>query len=301
MGTTIEHVLWGVSSSVADDLEVELRARFERWERIFSRFAPESELSLLNHRSGQWVPVSETMFTVLMAAYDGFIISNGRFDATILESLEQAGYDRSFEMIRTTTIDWFETRTLVDIRTPGMQELEFDRQAHAVRIPAGVRIDLGGIAKGAFVDSLDELLRELPGSIVDAGGDLRLWGYPGNEDSWRIGIQHPGMLGVDIAELQFLPGESVAVATSSTRTRTWLAGTTRQTHLIDPRVGRAVPWTTPSITVVANSVTRAEIEAKSILIALARGERIPYTCADLVVVAHEDGEYESFTPHTAVA
>jgi thiamine biosynthesis lipoprotein len=182
-----------------------------------------------------------------------------------------------------------------------MLDIELDETASAIRLPAGLRIDLGGIAKGAFVDSVRDLLRGFPGVLLNAGGDIRAWGTPGSKDTWRIGVEHPGDLAQDIAELELDAGPSIAVATSSTRTRTWQVGEDRKNHLIDSRTHQPVPYATPSVTVVAETATVAEIQAKSILISISRGEPIPYTNADFVLVAHEDGRYEAITPYADVA
>lgn len=301
MGTTIELTLWGVDAGRADTAARELALRAERWEQIFSRFRDDSELSRINRAGGAWMKVSSELAAVVALAQEWFVASGGRFDPTILASLERAGYDRPFAAIGTSgTIERpdfpFESSSSRDVLA-----IALDQRAGAIRLPVGMRIDLGGIAKGAFVDSVEDLFVDFPGAIVDAGGDLRVWGQPGNEVIWRIGVQHPGVLDADIAELQLWAGRPLAVATSSTRSRTWLAGNERQNHLIDPRTGRAVHASTPSVTVVANTVVTAEILAKSILIASSRGEELPQAAADLVLIAFEDGRYETIAPYAAAA
>lgn len=301
MGTTIELVLWGVDSSLADVVVTELRERADRWERIFSRFRPDSELCRVNHHRGAWVSTSSPFVSVLRVAIEGHSTTEGRFDPTLLDALERLGYDRSFEELHSRGGARFEADARPPFSDRELWEIEIDQDRGAVRLPTGLRVDLGGVAKGAFVDSVDDLVGEMPGAIVDAGGDLRAWGTPGAEDTWRVGVQHPGQLSLDIANLLLPAGESVAIATSSTRSRTWFADGSRQNHLLDPRDGRAVAWSTPSVTTVAATVAAAEIEAKSILVALARGERMPDTTACFVLVAHENGSYETVNPHANVA
>ena len=301
MGTTIELSLWGLDTGVANAIARELQTRLQQWERIFSRFLPESELSNVNRRRGEWVPVSKQFVLLLSAAIEGFDATGGRFDPTLLEILERSGYDRPFVEIRELGRGDMAPGVVSRSSLRALHAIEIDLDGCAVRLPAGVRLDFGGIAKGAFVDSVDELMRELPGAIVDAGGDLRAWGFPGTEDSWRVGVQHPGRLDSDIAELRLPAGLPVAVATSSTRSRTWLAGGARQNHLIDPYAGRSVPWATPSVTVVDATVAAAEVQTKSILVSLARDEGIPDTTANFVLVAYEDGHYETVSPHTIAA
>ncbi len=293
MGTTIELTVWGVKALHGDQLCTELESRAERWEQIFSRFRDDSELNHVNRHAGNWTRVSNEFIAITSAAQNWFTVTAGRFDPAILESLERAGYDRTFDEIDRSGASIAAAPTRRSRWSQTVLDIEFDRTANAIRMPAGMRIDLGGIAKGAFVDSVNDIFQDLPGAIVDAGGDLRLWGRPGHECVWRIGVQDPGSLQTDIAELRLWAGRPLAVATSSTRSRNWSTGTERQNHLIDPQTGRAVPFSTPSVTVVAGTVVAAEVLAKATLISLARGEHLPGPAADLVLIAYEDGHYET--------
>ncbi len=301
MGTTIELALWGVDEIFADEASRELAWRVERWEQIFSRFREDSQLSRLNRAGGDWMQVSPEFLDVVALAQVWFVSSAGRFDPTVLGSLERAGYDRTFDAIVPDMPIALPDLRLESDSGRDVLAIALDERSSAIRLPADMRIDLGGIAKGAFVDSVDDMFTSVRGAIVDAGGDIRVWGRPGSEAIWRIGVQHPGMLNADIAELQLWAGRPLSVATSSTRSRTWLVGNERQNHLIDPRTGRAVSSSTPSVTVVANTVVTAESLAKSILIASSRGEELPRATADLVLLAYEDGRYETIAPYTAAA
>lgn len=299
-GTTVELVVWGARENETDELLGAVKARAARWEQLFSRFLPGSELNQVNARSGQWVPVSSEFFSVVTNARDGYIATGGRFDPAIIASLERAGYDRPFADITDSRY-----ARKGEVFGPGepsasMLDIELDELASAMRLPVGLRIDLGGIAKGAFVDSVDDLMHGYLGAILDAGGDMRLWGAPGVEESWRIGVQHPAFLEQDIIQLELRTGTSMAIATSSTRSRCWRIGDELQNHLIDPREQKPVAWSSPNVTVITDTVTSAEIDAKSILISIARGEAWPHTTAELVFIAHEDGTYETATPYAAV-
>ena len=300
-GTSVELLLWGADERDPDELSAAVRARAERWERLFSRFRPESELCQVNRGNGHWVSVSSDFLRVVADAREGYIATGGRFDPGILTTLERAGYDRRFIEMAGNAADRLDEHPDSEYRTGTMLDIELDEPASAIRLPAGLRIDLGGIAKGAFVDSVDDLMRSRSGVMLNAGGDIRAWGSPGADEIWRIGVEHPGDLERDIAALELRAGQSVAVATSSTRTRTWLAGEERENHLIDPRERRSVPWSTPSVTIVTKTVTDAEIQAKSVLISISRGEPVPFTNADFALIAYEDGRYETITPYANVA
>lgn len=301
MGTTIELVLNGVSSAEADQFEVSVGSRVEIWEQRFSRFRPESELCQVNRSSGGATQVSREFIEMLLAARDGYVFSGGRFDPTILSALESAGYDRPFAELESLEVVPMGARLDNRLGQANMLDISIDESASTVTLPPGMRIDFGGIAKGAFVDSLTDLLHNVPGGIVNAGGDLLSWGYPSGGDYWLVSVQHPAHPDRDIAQIRLPGGRRFAVATSSTHIRAWKSSTSRHNHVIDPRTGQSVPGETPSVTVVSDSVTRAEIEAKSILIAQARHEEWPYVAAHLVLLAFESGRVEWNTSNAAAA
>ena len=68
-------------------------------EARLTRFQPSSELSALNRAAGDWFIASETLFEIVQLARAARETSNGLFDPTILNALEAAGYDRSFDEI----------------------------------------------------------------------------------------------------------------------------------------------------------------------------------------------------------
>jgi hypothetical protein len=64
-------------------------------EARLSRFLPESELSQLNARTGETVPVSSMLWEVIGCALQISCNTGGLYDPTILDVLETAGYDRT--------------------------------------------------------------------------------------------------------------------------------------------------------------------------------------------------------------
>ncbi len=99
MGTTISLRSVGVTEVKMAVAMERLQKEATRWERIFSRFDFESELSVVNRSHGDPVRVSRDFLDVLDDAITGFVHSGGRFDPTILDSLEHEGYDRTFASI----------------------------------------------------------------------------------------------------------------------------------------------------------------------------------------------------------
>ena len=93
MGSTA-HIVLGDAPVGLDEWALE---EIERLEQCWTRFRADSELANLHARAGQWVDVSTSMLLALTCARDVHLYTNGLFDPTILEALERAGYDRTFE------------------------------------------------------------------------------------------------------------------------------------------------------------------------------------------------------------
>jgi FAD:protein FMN transferase len=264
MGSRI-HIVFDESSPESEFSREELfrkaRAWFQQWEGCLSRFLPESELCQLNQRSGLAVNISATMVSVLQSALKAARRTHGLVTPTILDALEAAGYDRSFERISPEMVNPDRKISVPDPQS--WRQIELDVHAHTVRLPVGCRIDLGGIAKGWAADQALLRLNKSAPVLVDADGDIavsrpRLDGQP-----WQIGIGRPEDASRHLA---VLPVKQGGIATSGRNYRQWQQGKKRQHHLIDPRSGQPAETDVLSASVIAPSALEAEIAAKAVLI-----------------------------------
>jgi FAD:protein FMN transferase len=230
---------------------------FARWEERLSRFRPDSELSRLNARSGRPVVASDLLLEVVSAALRAARATSGLYDPTLLRAIEQLGYDRSFERIGQTT------PPLAGPIAPGggWRRVRVDHGARTITLPAGVGIDLGGIAKGMAVDAAIERLRALGvgSAMVSAGGDLRVLGTPPGELAWRIELPGP-------AGPVTVPLTHGSLATSGIGRRRWRQGRIERHHLLDPRSSRPARTGLWSVTVAAATCAQAEVAAKTAFI-----------------------------------
>ena len=172
MGTRA-HVVVTADPGLEDQL-TELAAReLSLMERRWSRFLPTSELSRLNAAAGKPVIVSADTFSVIKSAVDAWKYTDGCFDPTVHDALCATGYDRTFAELAERP-----DRPGTAPPTPGCAEIELDPALCAVRLPVGVRLDLGGIAKGAAADLVVGRLRAngADGACVNVGGDIRVDG-----------------------------------------------------------------------------------------------------------------------------
>jgi FAD:protein FMN transferase len=228
-------------------------------EAALSRFDPSSDLSRLNRGAGTWVSVDERLVEALRLALGARAATRGRFDPTVLPALVAAGYDRSFEQLEerpARPIGGWRAGATVDV----------DERGSRARVAPGAALDLGGIGKGyAAARALDAMRRawpDLPGGLVDLGGDLALWGETPEGGPWRIDVLDPRTEGATAGRLLLTGG---GVATSGRNVRRF--GPDRSLHhLIDPSTGRPAEPGPLAVTVVAPDAAEAEAHATALAI-----------------------------------
>lgn len=254
------------AADVVESGFAQARALVEADEARLTRFSETSELAQLNRSGGNWFYASKDLFTLVREARVYFEQTNHLFDPAILEVLEDVGYDRSMDEIRATGAT---ARFRSPVRlTQDFRAIQFDDATRAIWMPYGMRLDLGGIAKGWIAEQAARLLAEfVPVCAVDAGGDMFLVGLPEGETAWQVALEDPRDEEAVLGTLRLGPG---AVATSSVTKRCWQQGDRTRHHLIDPRRSEPAETDWLSVTVVAPHAAIAEVFAKSLLIAGSR-------------------------------
>ncbi|MFN8620830.1 MAG: FAD:protein FMN transferase [Chloroflexota bacterium] len=227
------------------------------WDLRFSRFRPDSELSLVNATAGRVTNASPELRGALRRALDTARATDGLFDPTLLRGMVAAGYDRTFRELPADR----PSASAAAPRTGAWREIEIDDDRGTVRLPADAGIDLGGIAKGMAVDATVAALaaRGIGPVAVSAGGDLAVHGTPTGLAAWPIELaEADGGMAVEL-----LAG---GLATSSVLQRRWRVGGEERHHLLDPRTGVPAASGLRSVSVIAADCTRAEVAAKVALL-----------------------------------
>ncbi|MCB0005944.1 MAG: FAD:protein FMN transferase [Anaerolineales bacterium] len=255
------------------DDAAEASAAFARVEALFadneqalSRFRPESELNQLNDGSGDWVPVSALLWQQVNQAVRMAALTDGYFDPTLANALEQAGYGQTFANMAGDV-----GPSTVSYGSAALGQwtgVEFDMGRRAIRLPAGVRLDLGGIAKGDTGQQAVALLSDIGPCLVDAGGDLVAGPAPREAPGWPVAIGSPWHgLDQEPPDLAQLWLAEEAMATSGVDYRRWLQGDTMRHHLIDPWTGEPAATDGLTVTVLASQAAVAEAWATATLVA----------------------------------
>jgi FAD:protein FMN transferase len=239
-------------------------AWFGDCEACLSRFSPSSELSALNRAAGAPTRVSQVLWDALRAAVAAAEATAGLITPTVLDALEAAGYDRSFEALAPSAAARpASARAPAAQHVPACGALAFDEASRSVTLPPGVRLDLGGTAKGWAADRCAARLATIGPTLVNAGGDIALSGARAGGRPWEVAVESPLQAGEMIGVLEVTQG---GVATSSRQHRRWQRDGAWRHHLIDPRTGRPAVTDVVSATVVGPSALAAEVAAKQVLL-----------------------------------
>ncbi len=245
-----------------DPIFQEIETHAKRFEMRFSRFLDTSELCTINQHTGHEISISEEMEKILAAAQHAYQFTHGLFDPTVLVSLQGIGYDKSFPDLSASR-PYSREQVASEFRKKGsFSAVQLDTIRHTLSLPAGTGIDLGGIAKGYWVDQTEQYLEKYFQNFwISAGGDVYLKGSNEREIPWELGVQNPLDHQVDRVTLK-LPNRGIGVATSGTTKRKGASWH----HIIDPRTGLPTDNTILAVTVLANTTTEADIMAKTTLI-----------------------------------
>ncbi|MFA5886915.1 MAG: FAD:protein FMN transferase [Patescibacteria group bacterium] len=264
LGTEVEFYL---QSDLKIDLEpdfLELSLLIDKFDQLFNRFSASSELSRLNKATNNFQANPE-LTKILLVAKDFYNLTGGIFDPTILRTLEEQGYDRSFD-----SLDLGGSNELIERRpkTIDFKQIIINAENNFITKPPELKIDLGGIGKGYIVDKLVKHLKDkgYKNFWISAGGDMYLSGLTADGQTYQIGVQNPLKIASDLFNIA-MTAQELAVATSGIAKRQWSdKHGHRFNHLIDPRTRSSVNNGLLAATVISDQVVKADIYAKTILI-----------------------------------
>jgi len=265
------------------------RDRIDQLEARWSRFRPTSDIARLNAAGGGVpVEVSNDTLIAVRAACAAWVHTGGAFDPTVHDSLLRLGYDESIEQVRRREAS---DAPVVLLPSPGCAGIVIDDRAGCITLPAGVRLDLGGIGKGLAADLTAEGLaaRGAAGALVDIGGDLRVVGESPRGGAWLIDIEDPRNER-PIATVQLVDG---GVATSTTLRRRWCSGHRSHHHIVEPATGSSTSSAVVGAAVVAGTAAWADALSKVPFVAPSQLDRLLPASG---IVMFEDGTSTSVGP-----
>ena len=251
LGTRVNIVVYAADSAHAEAGAADAFARIDSLNARLSHYVSDSELAHLSSTAGtgQAVPVSSDLWTVLSAAQCMAQDTGGRFDPTLgpLTRLWRWAARRS-------TVPPAEERQAALSRV-GYRHLTLDSTRRTATLAKpGMQLDLGGIAKGFAADEALKVLQShgLPSAVVDAGGDMALGDAPAHTAGWPVQVGP-----ADTVELA-----ACGTATSGAEFRHIVHEGVRYSHILNPRTGIGLTHHR-TVTVVAPTAMEADALASA--------------------------------------
>jgi thiamine biosynthesis lipoprotein len=253
-------------------------ARIAILDQMMSDYRPDSELRRLEGRTGEWVPISAELYEVLRCALEISEATGGAFDPSIgplvvlWRRARQTGRlpDSPSVAAARASVGWW--------------DIHLDPSRRAVRLERpGMRLDLGGIAKGYILQEARRILRshDVTRTLIESGGDIVVGEAPPGRSGWRIDTGAADSGFADRASRLV----NAAMATSGPTFQYVEIEGVRYSHVIDPRTGHGV--TSPVIArVIADDAAAADGLATALTV-LGEGrvsairERFPGAMVDL--------------------
>ncbi len=257
MGTAIGVELWSPERDAGEAAIDAVMQEMHRIDHAMSPFKPDSELSRINRDAARMpVRISDEMAYLIARSIHFSELSGGAFDITYASAGCLYDYRAG---IKPDQAALAQARAAI-----GYRHLLLDADARTLRFARdGVRIDLGGFAKGHAVDNATAILRRrgIRHAFVSAGGDSRVIGDRRGRP-WTIGVRDPRRPGEVIA---VLPLEDVAISTSGDYERYFERDGVRCHHVIDPKTGTS-PDSVRSVTILAADGLTTEGLSKTVFV-----------------------------------
>jgi thiamine biosynthesis lipoprotein len=288
MGTFARIVVVARDTTTADKCVQDALAKIRAVDERMSDYKEDSEISRVNRKAAQKpVQVSPSTFEVLQRSITFSKLTDGAFDVTV-GPLVDLFHKAEKDLSAPSQEEFAQAKKKV-----GFEKLILDDANRTVRFTVdGMRLDLGGIAKGYGIDQAVEAARRggAVGVMVDIGGDVRCFGVPPEgREHWRIGLQDPnsaveGMNGGGL--VMTLKVTNAAVATSGDYQQFVIIKGKRYSHIMNRKTGTSVEGLT-SVTIITDNATDADALATAVSVmgpekGVALIEKLPNTEAILI-------------------
>jgi thiamine biosynthesis lipoprotein len=229
MGVETRLVLYAADPAAATGAAARAFARIAELDSLLSDYRLDSELNRIRDaEGGAALPVSEDMVRVLATALEVSARSGGAFDVTtgplthLWRAARQTGVAPDPVLLE-------RARRLV-----GWQKVQLDEEARTVALAvAGMRLDLGGVAKGYAVEAARAVLAAagIDRCLIEMGGELALGRSPPDRAGWLVDV------GAASGPARTLVLQNTFVATSGDAEQHVVIDGVRYSHVVEPSSG----------------------------------------------------------------
>jgi len=232
MGVDARIVVYAKDQTTAEDACAAAFARIADLDTCMSDYRKTSELNMLCDKAGgPAVPVSEDLFKVLSKSLEFSRLSSGAFDITVSPLV------RLWRAARKTGVvpaqkDIDAAKALVS-----WKYVHLDKATRSVRLDKkGMKLDLGGIAKGLADEEAQKVLRSygITSALIEMGGDIVVTDAPPQTDGWSIDVPN------DVPHKGVMKLKNCAISSSGDTVQFVVIGDKKFSHVVDPHTGYAL-------------------------------------------------------------
>jgi thiamine biosynthesis lipoprotein len=249
-----------------------------RIDALMSVYKPDSEISRVNAQAAnEPLKISKELFDLIQRANVFSGLSHGAFDITYAS----VGYKYDYRKKQQPSQQ--QINQLLD--TVNYRNLILKDQTIWFARP-GMRIDLGGIAKGHAVDQGIQILKHcgIKHAIVTAGGDSRILGDKKGRE-WMIGIQHPRQKNKNAL---IIPLSNTAISTSGDYERYFFTDKERVHHIINPRTGKSANKSWSASVIGPDATTTDALSTTVFILGAEKGMELVNSLPDIDAIIIDD-------------
>jgi len=280
MGTAVRAEVWHDDRVAGEAAITAVMAEMRRIDAAMSPYKSDSELSRVNRLAAREpVKISRELFELVARSLEVSKLTQGAFDITF----SSVGYMYDYRK-GVAPSDKEIAKALPGIN---YRHVLLDAHASTIRFAReGMRIDLGGIAKGYAVDRCVEILkrRGITHALVSAGGDTRVLGDHRGRP-WMVAIRDPrrrdGMVAV-------LPLADTAISTSGDYERYFEAGGKRYHHILNPKTGKSATGVRSVSIIAADATTTDGLSTSVFVMGRERGMALVERLKDVDAIVVDD-------------
>ena len=273
--TVVTFTLYGADET----LMTALQNACVRYEQLLSRTIPESDVGRINAAEGKTVTVDAETADILRRALEISDMTGHAFSVTIAPLTTLWDFSGGTERVPT------EEERLAAL--PLVDDGQLKVEGNEVTLPAGMMIDLGGIAKGYIADELAKMCEgRCTGALLNFGGNVYVVGQKPDGSLFRVGVRDPKDTGSSLAVISMGQG---TVVTSGVYERCFEKDGVFYHHILDPETGLPAETDLTSATIVGQSSMDADAMATA-LIVMGREKALAFCEEHQVEAMFIDGE-----------
>lgn len=231
----------------------------KRIEELLTEFSTTSETAYINANAGvSSVKVSSEVFNLILRAKKISSLTQGAFDITTAPLKKLYNFKRDVVLLPTSE------KLAQVLNQIGSDKIELSNPDEVLLTEAGMRISFAGIGKGYAADQVKVLLKKkgVEHGVINASGDLTVWGTRADGTPWKVGIVDPDNKS---KILLWIPIENASVATSGDYEQYFELDGKRYSHTLDPKTGKPVS-DVKSVTVVSPSAELSDALATAVFV-----------------------------------